>query len=140
MSVGISNRSIVNRELPPVFVLLGGTIVMASFLLCIFYFWAPARERVESLHLTGLRPELNQLLPVFNEFNIDQRYAGEIITGSIANKCRKLVFDNRNGNMWDKGPVRCEDAALQFLAISQWEAARTPRLREISKAFRGVRN
>lgn len=137
MALDTSNRSFVNRDLSPVFVLLGGTLAIASFLLCIFYFWSPIRERAVRLQLNELRPVLKESRPELNEFNFDKRYAGEIITGSVdEDKCRKLVFDNRNGNMWDKGPVRCDDTVLQFLGTSQQEAGRVSRLHEISKAFR----
>jgi hypothetical protein len=118
------------RDLPPAFFLAGGAVVMISLFAFLSPNWSPAREEANSPRLKGAGIELN-------EFNFDNRYAGEIITGSIIDdECRKLILDNRNGNMWDKGRVNCPDRPRQSLQADNAGVKGALRLREISKAFR----
>jgi hypothetical protein len=66
----------------------------------------------------------------------------DVYTGSIlympdrGNACRQILFDNRNGQMTDKGYVDCQLAFSHSVDSEpkQWSAAR---VRVISDGFRG---
>ncbi len=119
------------RDLPPAFLLLGCVVVAMSLLMVLFSYWSPLpRKSTTTPHLKVSEPQLN-------EFNFDKRYAGEIITGSpYDGNCQELIFDNRNGNMWDKGNVNCDSVLLQFLQQDRPKNMDVLRLREVGKAFR----
>jgi hypothetical protein len=119
------------RDLPPAFVLVGCAIVGVSFLIALSPYWSLLpHESITRPHLNGREPQLK-------EFNFDKRYAGKIITGSVYDdKCRELVFDNRNGNMWDNGYVNCDGVSLQLLQEDHQKNMDIIRLREVGKAFR----
>lgn len=125
-----SSRYALIRDLPPAFVLFGCAVAAVSF----FMFFVPYRYSSQE---SEPRPKINMLGPELNEFNFESSYAGEIITGSIyENECRKIIFDNRNGNMWDKGQVNCDDVSRRSLQKKHLGIGNAPRLHEISKAFR----
>jgi hypothetical protein len=135
MASRVSSSNHFFRDLPPAFVLVRCVIVSVIFLIVLFSYFSPL------LHESITRPHLNGQEPQLNEFNFDKRYAGEIITGSVYDdKCRDIVFDNRNGNMWDKGYVNCDGMLLQFLHKDQPKNMDEIRLREVGKAFRHERD
>lgn len=132
MKVRQPYRVLSARDLPPAIVLLVCVAAIAGFV----WFVGPYQ------YLTGAgqtergankRAAENAGGPELNEFNFDNRYAGEIITGSIEkNECRKIIFNNNNGNMWDKGIVKCGNFAL----VDRAPTDPSVHLLEISKAFR----
>ena len=131
MASRVSSRRHFFRDLPPAVMLLGCAVIGVIILTILFPYWSPLpAEKTTKLHLKDVEPQLN-------EFNFDKRYAGAIVTDSLyEDKCRELVFDNRNGNMWDKGYVNCDGVLFPFLQQDQPRNMDKFRLREVGKAFR----
>ena len=119
------------RDLPPAILLIGCAVVGIGILAVLFPYWSPLpRGSTTAPHLKVSKPQLN-------EFGFDKRYAGEIITSSSDDEnCHQLIFDNRNGDMWDKGYVNCDGELLQFLHKDRPKNSEAFRLREVGKAFR----
>ena len=65
----------------------------------------------------------------------------ELYTGSIifiptrGERCWQRMLDNRDGKLWDKGYVSCDEAISQLLD-SKRHGGTAVRLRKISKVFR----
>ena len=68
-------------------------------------------------------------------------YDNELYTGSIifipptGERCWQRMLDNRDGKLWDKGYVSCDEAISQLLD-SKRHGGTAVRLRKISKVFR----
>jgi hypothetical protein len=141
MASHVSSRHHVLRDLPRTFVVLVCAALVASLLILFFHYRSPAhRENAVKPQLNELGLQLNELRPQLNEFNIDKRYAGSIVAGSLyEDKCREFILDNRNGNMWDKGYVKCYDVFSQPSEENPPIGMDAFRLREVGKAFRHER-
>ena len=127
MASRLSIRQNFFRDLPPAIVLLGCAFVIVSLAIFLFPYWSPSPRD------GATRPHSKELEPQLNEFNFDNRYAGKIVTGlPYENKCRELILDNRNGKIWDKGYINCDE----ILRKDHRENMDLLRLREVGKAFR----
>src|SRR5665647_539801 len=96
----VSARRWLLRDIPLSFVLF--VWVAFCFSILIYFFdWAQVR------HETAASPQMNYA-------NNDKLYTGSIIiVPTRGDLCWERMLDNRNGKMWDKGYVRCDDAVTQ---------------------------
>jgi len=111
------------RDLPHTYVVLFCAAVGVSLLISLALYSSPARRE------SAVRPQLKDVI-------IDQRYAGSIMVDPPrGDMCWERILDNRTGNMWDNGYVKCHDlsAPLKKHRQSGMDASR---LREVGKAFR----
>ena len=65
----------------------------------------------------------------------EERYLGSIILSPRrGDKCWERGLDNRNGAMWDKGPVDC-DVVPPLKTLQDAKGLAAKRLKAIGKAF-----
>ncbi len=65
----------------------------------------------------------------------EKRYAGSVLIPTGGDQCWQIMLDNRNGRMWEKGYVKCDEAQHEIAGNSPPEKTR---LREVGKAFRNA--
>ena len=117
------NRRHFLRDLPHTYVVLFCAAVGVSLLMFLALYSSPARRG------SAVSPQLHDV-------NTDERYAGSIMVDPPrGDMCRERIFDNRTGNMWDNGYVKCRDlyAPPKKHHPSGMDASR---LRDVGKAFR----
>ncbi|MBI3704222.1 MAG: hypothetical protein HY244_10380 [Rhizobiales bacterium] len=114
------------RDVPLAAVLLVWAAFAASV---IFYLsdWSPVRLVAE------VKPPLNNISQKDED---DRLYSGSIfVVPDRGDRCSELGFDNRSGNMWDKGFINCYEAMARANAGKKLEGLSSNRLRAIGKAF-----
>ena len=130
MTSRVTSRRHLLRDLPHTYVVLCCAAVAMSLLVLFFHYSSPIQRD------SAVRPQLNELRPQLNEFDIDKRYAGSIITDAPrGDMCWERVLDNRTGNLWDKGYVKCRDVSAPS-GNHQPSGMDATRLRDVGKAFR----
>jgi hypothetical protein len=133
MASRVRSRRHLLRDLPQTVLLLGCAAVVVTIGALIFKQQFPSEPHRGSSQLyresvTG-SPD-SELTSQLNEFNVDKRYAGSIITYvPYRLRCQKRIFDNRTGYLFDRGDVKCEDAVGP-------QEPDTSRVHNIGKAFR----
>ena len=117
------NRRRFLRDLPHAYVVLFCAAVGVSLLMFLALYSSPARRG------SAAGPQLHDV-------NIDERYAGSIMVDPPrGDMCWERIFDNRTGNMWDNGYVKCHDLSAPSKK-HQPSGMDASRLRDVGKAFR----
>ena len=102
MAARVSSRRWLLRDIPQTYVVL---VWVAFCLSLLFYFsdWSPFQREA------AVR---QQNVNNANAANIDKRYAGSIIVvvPERGGRCLERVFDNRTGQLRDRGFVNCNQA------------------------------
>ena len=117
-----------SRDIPRALALL----VWAAFLIGLainFFDWSPFRQAV------GLKPQVKSAAGQAI-FDGDAIYTGSIFfVPRFGDYCWQRMIDNRNGTMWDKGYINCDDAVSELVENKQRGSLSSVRMQSISKAF-----
>jgi hypothetical protein len=125
-----SRRRWLFSDIPRTVVLLVWFAFGASIL---FYFgdWFSFREDA------AVTPQSRNFTSINKNDNANLYTGSMIIVPSRGDQCWERKLDNRNGKMWDKGYVNCDEAASRIAAENKPEGISVQRLRSIGNAFLG---
>jgi len=124
MTSRVLSHSQVSRDLPRTYVVLACAAIGVGLVIFGSYYWQSfPRESAAASQL--------------NDANSSKHYVGSILADPPrGDMCWERVFDNRTGNMWDNGYVKCDNAPPQLWVDSQQQGLDAWRMHEVGKAFR----
>lgn len=115
---------------------LGGIAILMIISLYLFSGWAPPwLQNAIGLHVPGMGH-------ASSDVDSEQaHYLGSIILSPRrGDKCWERGLDNRNGMMWDKGPVDCDVVPPLKQLQDEARGLAAQRLKAIGKAFSPTAN
>lgn len=118
------------RDSPVSIIVLAGIAIILIVFIYSFNGWAPPWLRgATGLHVNGAGQ-------VHGNAKDEGRYLGSIILSpKRGDKCWERGLDNRNGAVWDKGPVDCDVVPPLKRLQEEAHGMAAQRLKAIGKAF-----